>query len=179
MKYRDSDGRIDTPKKILKVNHAVEFGEINIYRSQLFFSKLFLKDLVPLLESFLADEKRHLEIFWNEIQRRNGIKCKSFWLCGLGGYVMGFISSLLGRRGIMACTWAVESVVINHLKEQLVYLKYAGDKEALDTVQSIIDDEINHRDEGLLQGGAANIWYQPLRCVISLFTEGVIRFGMR
>lgn len=179
MKYQDSDGRIDTPKKILKVNHAGEFGAINIYRSQIFFSKIFIKDLVPLLESFLSDEKRHLDIFWQEIQRRNGIKCKSFWLCGVGGYVMGFISSLLGRRGIMACTWAVESVVINHLQEQLIYLKQAKDKEALDVVQSIIDDEINHRDEGILQGGTANIFYQPLRYIISLLTEGVIRLGMR
>jgi len=57
-----------------------------------------MKDLVPLLEDFLADEKRHMEIFWTEIQNRNGIKCKSYWLCGLGGYAMGFVSSLLGRR---------------------------------------------------------------------------------
>ena len=180
MKYRhSSNGSIDTPKKILKVNHAGEFGAINIYRSQLFFSRLFLKDLVPLLESFLADEQRHLDIFWQEIQRRNGIKCKSFWLCGVGGYVMGMISSMLGRRGIMACTWAVESVVMTHLQAQLVFLEGTNDKEAAETVRAIMDDEINHREEGVLQGGRANIWYQPLRCGISLFTEGVIRFGMR
>jgi len=179
MKYRDSKGKIDTPKKILKVNHAGEFGAINIYRSQLFFSKIFMKDLVPLLESFLEDEKRHLDIFWQEINRRNGIKCKSFWLCGLGGYVMGLVSSLLGRKGIMACTWAVESVVINHLEEQLIYLKQVNDQEALETVKAIMEDEVNHRDEGLSQGGASNIFYQPLRFMISLFTESVIRFGMR
>jgi ubiquinone biosynthesis monooxygenase Coq7 len=179
MKYRDSKGKIDTPKKILKVNHAGEFGAINIYRSQIFFAKIFMRDLVPLLESFLNDEKRHLDIFWQEIQRRNGIKCKSYWLCGLGGFVMGLFSSLLGRKGIMACTWAVESVVINHLNEQIIYLEKSGDQFALDTVQAIIEDEINHRDEGLQQGGETNIWYQPLRYAISLFTEGVIRFGMR
>lgn len=179
MKYRDSNGKIDTAKKILKVNHAGEFGAINIYRSQIFFAKLFMKDLVPLLESFLNDEKRHLEIFWQEIQRRKGIKCKSYWLCGLGGYVMGLISSVLGRKGIMACTWAVESVVINHLEEQIDYLKKTDDKFALDTVQEIIEDEINHRDEGIQQGGTTNIWYQPLRCAVSMFTEGVIKFGMR
>ena len=50
---------------------------------------------------------------------------------------------------------------------------------AAETVRAIMDDEINHREEGVLQGGRANIWYQPLRCGISLFTEGVIRFGMR
>ena len=178
MKYSDSKDKLDTPKKILKVNHAGEFGAINIYRSQIFFSKLFLKDMVPLLESFLDDEKRHLEIFWQEIQARNGVRCKSYWLCGFGGYVMGFISSLLGRRGIEACTWAVESVVIEHLENQLIYLKEKDDQAAYKAVESILEDEKNHRDNGA-GTGATNLWYKPLRFCISLFTETTIRFGMR
>ena len=179
MKYRDSKGTLDTPKKILKVNHAGEFGAINIYRSQIMVSKVFMKDLVPLLNDFMEDEKRHMEIFWIEIQARNGIRCKSYWLCGLGGYFLGFISSLLGRRGIMACTWAVESVVINHLHNQVEYLKEKDDIAALNAVEEILEDEKNHRDTGFNRGGTSNIWYQPLRFLVSLFTESVIRFGMR
>lgn len=179
MKYRDSASNIDTPKKILKVNHAGEFGAVNIYRSQIFMSKIFIPDLVPMLEDFLNDELRHMEIFWDEIKRRNGIKCKSFWLCGLGGYFMGFISSLLGRKGIMACTWAVESVVVNHLENQLIYLANKNDTKAYEAVASILDDEKNHRDTGYNEGGTKNVFYQPLRCIISSFTEIVIRFGMR
>ena len=179
MKYRDSKGELDTPKKILKVNHAGEFGAINIYRSQILVSKIFMKDLVLLLESFMRDEKRHMDIFWTEIQARNGIRCKSYWLCGLGGYFLGFISSLLGRRGIMACTWAVESVVINHLHNQVEYLKAKDDIAALEAVENILEDEKNHRDTGFNEGGTGNVWYQPLRFSVSLFTESVIRFGMR
>lgn len=179
MKYQDSKTDLDTPKKILKVNHAGEFGAVNIYRSQLFISRLFMRDLVPQIEDFLADEKRHLDIFWTEIQRRKGVKCKSYWLCGLGGYFMGFVSALLGRRGIMACTWAVESVVVEHLHNQILFLKDKKDAEALEAVEAILEDEQNHRDVGLEGGGADNIWYKPLRFTISMFTEGVIRFGMR
>lgn len=179
MKYHDSKTELDTPKKILKVNHAGEFGAVNIYRSQLFVSRVLMKDLVPLLEDFLADEKRHLEIFWTEIQSRNGVKCKSYWLCGIGGYIMGFVSSLLGRRGIMACTWAVESVVVDHLHHQIAYLKEKNDIAALHAVEAILEDEQNHMDTGFAEGGASNIWYKPLRFAISTFTEGVIRFGMR
>jgi len=179
MKYKDSKNTLDTPKKILKVNHAGEFGAINIYKSQILIAKIFMKDLVPLLEDFLADEQRHLSIFWEEIQNRNGVKCKSYWLCGLGGYVMGFISALLGRKGIMACTWAVESIVIKHLESQLIYLSGCKDLDAYDAVEAILKDEKNHRDTGYSNGGTTNFWYQPLRSIISLFTEGVIRFGMR
>lgn len=179
MEYQDSEGRLDTPKKILKVNHAGEFGAINIYRAQILVCRLFMKSLVPMLESFLADEKRHLAVFWEEIQRLNGVKCKSYWLCGLGGYFMGFVSALMGKRGIMACTWAVESVVINHLHNQLKYLKTKNDTAAYEAVESILADEVNHRDTGFDQGGTENILYKPLRWLISTFTEVVIRFGMR
>jgi ubiquinone biosynthesis monooxygenase Coq7 len=178
MKYQDSQGSLDTAKKILKVNHAGEFGAINIYRSQIFLSKLLHRDYVSLLEGFLEDEKRHLNIFWDEIKRRNGVKCKSYWLCGIGGYAMGFISVLFGKRGVMACTWAVESVVVNHLNEQLVYLSKKEDSAAYEAVNSILEDEKNHRDFGQNQGGT-NILYVPFRFMISVFTEGVIRVGMR
>lgn len=179
MKYLDSQNGLETPTKILKVNHAGEFGAINIYKSQIFICRIFMKPLVPLLESFLEDEKRHLNIFYQEIQSRNGAKCKSYWLCGLGGYVMGFVSALLGKQGIMSCTWAVESVVINHLEEQLKYLEFKNDAVAYEVVTSILEDEINHRDTGFNEGGTQNIWYKPLRFIISGFTEAVIRFGMR
>ncbi|MGI9272391.1 MAG: demethoxyubiquinone hydroxylase family protein [Woeseiaceae bacterium] len=178
MQYKDSRSWLDTPKKILKVNHAGEFGAINIYKAQIFISKLFRRDYVELLESFQADEERHLAVFWEEIQRRDGIKCKSYWLCGLGGYVMGFVSALFGKRGIMACTWAVESVVVGHLHNQLAYLEQKNDREATAAVQSILQDEENHRDIGLQEGGK-NLLFGPFRFLISTFTEGVVRFGMR
>lgn len=178
MQYTDSRSWLDTPKKILKVNHAGEFGAINIYRSQLLVSRFLRRDYVDLLESFKKDEERHLSVFWDEIQRRDGIKCKSYWLCGLGGYVMGFVSALFGKRGIMACTWAVESVVVDHLKNQLEYLEGKKDREAYQAVSSILEDEQNHRDIGLEEGGK-NFLFGPFRFLISTFTEGVIRFGMR
>jgi len=53
-----------------------------------------MPDLVPQIEEFLADEKRHLDIFWEEIQRRNGLKCKSYWLFRVGGYFMGLVSEV-------------------------------------------------------------------------------------
>ena len=103
---------------------------------------------------------------------------KSYWLCGVGGYVMGLVSAVFGKRGIMACTWAVESVVAEHLRSQIEYLRRKDDTEALATVESILQDEENHRDIGQREGGTSMLFI-PMRFVISLFTESVIRFGMR
>lgn len=178
MKYRNSNDGLDTARKILKVDHAGEFGAINIYRSQIFVSRIFRKPYVPMLEKFLADERRHLEIFWIEIQKRGGPKCKSFWLCGLGGYAMGMLSAFMGKQGVMACTWAVESVVTTHLVEQLAYLKLAGDNAAYEAVNAILEDEQHHRDVGNAEGGNT-LLFTPFRAMIRIFTEAVIRFGMR
>lgn len=178
MIYQDSTGPIDTPRKILKVNHAGEFGAINIYRAQILVCRAVNRKLVPELQAFLKDELKHLDIFWTEIQQRNGIKCKSYWLCGIGGWFMGFFSALLGKKGVMACTWAVESVVAEHLKKQLIYLKQCNDLSAYKAVNSILQDEEHHRDTGSARGGK-NALYGPFRLMIRLFTEGVIRFGMR
>jgi ubiquinone biosynthesis monooxygenase Coq7 len=178
MKYQDCRGRLDTPKKILKVNHAGEFGAINIYRSQILVSRLFRRKFVPMLRNLMEDEKRHLNVFWAEIRRHQGVKCKSYWLCGLGGWAIGAVSACFGKTGIMACTWAVESVVVEHLNNQLAYLREKDDLEAYEAVKSILDDEKNHRDLGI-DGGGMNPLYAPFRFMISSFTEGVIRFGMR
>ncbi|MGJ8662881.1 MAG: demethoxyubiquinone hydroxylase family protein [Marinicella sp.] len=178
MRYKDSSGPIDTAKKILKVNHAGEFGAINIYRAQILVASVFMQDMKPLLQEFMEDETRHLNVFWDEIQARNGVKCKSYWLCGVGGYFMGFVSALFGRKGIMACTWAVESVVVNHLKQQLVYLKNNHDQNAYEAVNSILKDEENHRDISQDLDGR-NIFLKPFRFLVSSFTEIIIKFGMR
>jgi len=119
------------------------------------------------------------EIFRTDIKSQIGIKCKSFWLCGASGYFIGLVSLLPGRRGIMACTRAVESVVVNHLHKQIIYLKNRDDTDTLKAVESILKDEQNHRDTDFEAGGTGNIWYQPSRFAISTFTEAVIRFEMR
>ncbi len=178
MHYVDSHGALDTAKKILKVNHAGEFGAINIYRAQLMWCRLLRRDIVPMLEHFMADEQRHMAQFWTEIERRNGVRCKSYWLCGLGGWALGLVCAVLGNKAIMACTWAVESVVVDHLHHQLRYLEGKNDMAAYNTVKSILEDEENHRDAGK-NLGSTHILYAPLRWLISSFTECVIRVGMR
>jgi 3-demethoxyubiquinol 3-hydroxylase len=178
MQYHDSKDTLDTAKKILKVNHAGEFGAINIYRAQIWVSRCLGRSYVPTLERFMQDETRHMNAFWAEILRRDGVKCKSYWLCGVGGWVLGFVSALLGKTGVMACTWAVESVVVNHLHHQLDYLNGKNDQAAYETVKSILEDEENHRDMGHAEGGG-NILYAPFRFMVSTFTESVIRIGMR
>ena len=109
--------------KYLKVNHAGENGAVNIYKAQILVSRVFHQNLVQELIHFQEHEKIHREIFKRELHIRSVKRCKSYFLCGLGGYILGFITALLGVNAIAATTIAVEKVVLIHLEHQIVELQ--------------------------------------------------------
>jgi 3-demethoxyubiquinol 3-hydroxylase len=99
-------GSKGTSGRIIKVDHAGEFGAINIYRAQIQIARLTAPSIVPILEDFMAHEKRHLETFTQYLVKHGVDRCKSYWLCGIGGFFLGFATALMGKPGIMACTAA-------------------------------------------------------------------------
>jgi ubiquinone biosynthesis monooxygenase Coq7 len=160
------------------VNHAGEFGAVNIYRAQLLVARLIMPSLVPQLEEFIAHERRHLETFADVLRVRRIPRCKSYWFCGLGGFALGLLTSVFGRSGIMACTAAVETVVTGHLVEQLTFLESQGDWEGAAAVRSIVADEEEHKALGIAQGRDSPI-FEPLGAVVAVATSSVIWLGMR
>lgn len=52
-----------TIARILKVNHAGEFGAIRIYRAQLWYARKTGSDLVPFLTETLSHERVHCQRF--------------------------------------------------------------------------------------------------------------------
>lgn len=164
--------------RIIKVNHAGEFGAINIYRAQILVARLTSPDIVPVLKDFLAHEKKHLEIFQAVLSKRGVRRCRSYWLCGVGGYALGFITALPGKSGIMACTAAVETVVTGHLIWQMEELRREDDIEALRAVEAIVAEEIEHREAGKTQG-RNGFFYKLLESVVAAATSFVIWLGMK
>ena len=91
---------------------------------------------------------------------------------------LGLVTGLLGASAIAATTYAVESVVLQHLLEQRRQLETA-DPDAFDTVSRIIAEEQEHHDHGrdAMQAGA--FWPPILTPVVRASTEAVIWLGMR
>lgn len=172
------EGERGTCSRIIKVNHAGEFGAVNIYRAQLMVVRLTIPSLVPQLQEFLGHENRHLNTFGEVLRIRGISRCKSYWFCGIGGFALGLLTSLFGRLGIMACTAAVETVVTGHLVEQLAFLESQGDTEAVAAVQSIVSDEEEHKAIGIEQGRDSPL-FKPLGAVVSVATSFVIWLGMK
>src|SRR5687768_3866341 len=97
--------------RVIKVDHAGEHGAVCIYRAQRYFARWTAPDMVDELDGFLVHERRHRARFGAELERRGARRCRSYWLCGLGGFALGTVTGLLGRRPIAATTVAIETVV--------------------------------------------------------------------
>ena len=130
-------------KRILKVNHAGEYGAIRIYKAQIFMASLFYKDLVPVLSDMLGHEINHCKIFKGHMVARRERPCLTMWLWSYGGFILGAITALMGRNMIMVCTEAVEDAVHKHMDEQINFLK-SCDPLLMKDLQDIQTEELSH-----------------------------------
>lgn len=168
----------DIGSRTLKVDHAGEFGAIAIYTGQILMAKLVARDLVPELIEFRSHERGHRAIFGAELERRGKRRCRSYWFCGLGGFVLGLVTGLLGRSAISATTVAVESVVLRHLEEQLIKLR-GIDESAVRAISAIVVEERLHHDQAASHVLETSLWFRLLNPVVASATEAVIWMGMR
>lgn len=170
----------DSPlgSRIIKVNHAGENGAIHIYAGQILMARVTAPSLVAELREFKSHEEQHRAIFQEELRRRNEPRCRSYWLCAGGGYLLGLITGLLGRRAISATTVAVEHVVLGHLNLQLAEL--AGrDEAAVAAISRIVAEEQWHHDRSASHVLPGQFWPRVLTPLVAASTESVIWLGMR
>ena len=164
--------------RILKVNHAGENGAVNIYAGQILIARITARDMVSELTEFKLHEQRHRAIFQTELQRRGRRRCRSYLLCGIGGFTLGIITGIFGRRAIAATTVAVERVVLRHLEHQVNVLR-GKDEAAVTAISSIIAEEQQHHDQSASYSQLGKFWPTILSPVVSASTEAVIWVGMR
>ena len=162
-----------TIARILKVNHAGEYGAIRIYRSQIYVARRRCPDAVPFLEETLGHEIRHCALFGNAMPSRNARPCRIMPLWGNGGLVLGFLTALLGRRGIWICTAAVEATVHRHLQDQLLFLR-DRDPELYSLIVSIQAEELMHLSHAETRIETTTSLSRLLNTFISMTTDAVI-----
>ncbi len=164
--------------RILRVNHAGECGAVNIYRAQWLLAVVLRARHRPMLEEFLQHEKNHRALFAQALKLRGQRRCRLHWLCALGGFALGFVTALGGRRGVMTCTAAVEGVVLKHLHAQLQWLR-VNDPGCAAVVQHIVADETAHHAQAQSATAAHKTGRGWVAAGIERATETVIRLGMR
>jgi ubiquinone biosynthesis monooxygenase Coq7 len=146
--------------RILRVDHAGEYGACRIYAGQL--AVLRGKPSAPVIAAMAAQEKRHLETFERLMVERRARPSALQPLWHLAGFALGAGTALMGERAAMACTVAVEEAIDTHYRRQAAQL--APDEAPLrQTIETFRAEEDEHRRAGLAHGAEGAPGYPVLR----------------
>jgi len=146
----------DLIAKILRVDHAGEFGADRIYAGQMFV--LGKTDVGDLIQEMWDQEKEHKAKFEEILPKYRVRPTALLPIWNIAGYALGFGTALMGKEAAMACTVAVEDAIGSHYSDQLRQLledasRYPDDpekhRELLDVIKKFRDDEMDHHDTGL------------------------------
>lgn len=164
--------------RVMKVDHAGEHGAVCMYRAQILGARLRAPAMVEELEHFLGHELGHRARFAAELDRRGRRRCRSYLLCGLGGWLLGLATGIAGAGAIAATTIAIERIVLAHMREQLRVLS-ASDAAAATVLRAIIVEEQEHHDVSASRLPGRSLWQAIIDPIVSGSTEAVIWMGMR
>jgi 3-demethoxyubiquinol 3-hydroxylase len=166
----------DELARMLRVDHAGEYGATRIYEGQL--DVLGRRPAAAVIRQMAEAEKRHLARFETLLQERRVRPTLLHPLWNFAGYALGAASALLGEQAAMACTVAVEEVIDEHYQAQAAML--GEDYPALrETILSFRDDEIAHRDLAVARGAEESSAYDLISAVVKTGSRAAIWLSTR
>lgn len=169
---------ISTPKstidEMLRVDHAGELGADVIYAGQM--AVLGGTSKGHLIKHMWDQEKGHRAKFEQLIQKHRVRPTVMTPIWSVIGFALGAGSALIGDKAAMACTVAVETVIVEHYNDQLRILMEdpEGNKELLETIKKFRDEEQEHHDCGIDHGAEQAPFYQTMTNVIKAGCKGAI-----
>lgn len=150
--------------RILRVDHAGEFGAQRIYQGQL--AVLGRRPCGKTIRHMKEQEEKHLAAFEKLIVERRARPTLLHPLWNLAGFALGAGTALMGEKAAMACTIAVEEVIDDHYRRQ--YDSLGEDETALkETIEAFRAEEAEHAHIGREHGGEATIGYPVMRSAIA------------
>ncbi|GAC1484537.1 MAG: demethoxyubiquinone hydroxylase family protein [Acetobacteraceae bacterium] len=168
--------RQEAVERIIRVDHAGEYGAARIYEGQL--AVLGRGDKGDLLRHMKAQEQVHLDTFSGLIATRRVRPTALLPLWHLAGYALGAVTAAIGERAAMACTVAVEEAIDEHYAAQAASL---GEDEAelRDTIERFRAEELEHRDIGLDNEAELAPAYRLMSAVIKAGCKIAIKVSER
>ncbi len=134
--------------RILRVDHAGEYGARRIYEGQL--AVLGRSPSAPVIRKMWEQEAKHLSYFDEALPKRRVRPTLLHPLWHVAGFALGAATAMMGERAAMACTVAVEEAIDEHYAAQSAALEGdESEQELKETIDAFREDELEHRDIGL------------------------------
>lgn len=132
----------------------------------------------PTIQHMWDQEKRHRAKFEELIRKYRVRPTVLTPLWNIAGFALGAGTALMGERAAMACTVAVETVIVEHYNDQLRTLMENKDgnvdEEILETIKKFRDEEQEHHDTGIDHGAEQAPFYQALTNMIKCGCKAAI-----
>lgn len=153
--------------EMLRVDHAGEYGAIQIYKGQraVFEAASGKEETAALIADMEAGEKAHLDTFDRLLAERGVRPTLLAPVWNAAGFALGAATALMGEKAAMACTSAVEEVIERHYAAQAEELD-GVDPELARTVAQFREDELGHKQTADDQGAEEAPGYPALRALI-------------
>lgn len=163
-------------ERIIRVDHAGEYGAARIYAGQL--AVLRRSDKAALLRHMRDQEQQHLDSFADLIVRRRVRPTAMLPFWHVVGFALGAATAALGERAAMACTVAVEETIDAHYSGQIAELD-ESEAELRDRLTQFRDEELEHRDIALAHGATEVPGYRLLTAAIKAGCRTAIAISER
>ncbi|HEU0156001.1 MAG TPA: demethoxyubiquinone hydroxylase family protein [Stellaceae bacterium] len=166
----------DEIARMLRVDHAGEYGATRIYEGQL--AVLGAGRAAAEIRRMGETEARHLARFEALLRERRvrPTLLHPLWL--VAGWTLGAATALMGERAAMACTVAVEEVIDEHYRAQAEYLT-EEDPGLTRTVLEFRADELTHRETAIAAGAREIPGFDILAAAIKAGSRAAIWLSTR
>lgn len=156
-------------KEMLRVDHAGEYGAVQIYRGQrAVFERLPHKQrMTELLQEMEDGEQKHLATFDALLGERRTRPTLLAPIWNAAGFALGAGTALMGEKAAMACTSAVEAVIEGHYQEQVDELEGQNEEQLRATFAQFREEELEHHDTAIGEGAEEAPGYSILKSVIT------------
>jgi ubiquinone biosynthesis monooxygenase Coq7 len=163
---------------MLRVDHAGEYGAVQIYRGQraIFDRAKGREGVAATLKDMEEGEAAHLKTFDRLLAERRVRPTLLAPVWNAAGFALGAATALMGEKAAMAATAAVEDVIEKHYAEQAEELRETEPALA-ETVAAFRDDELGHKATAEALGAEAAPGYPLMRAIIGAGCRIAIRLS--
>jgi len=164
--------------RIIRVDHAGEFGATRIYAGQ--HAILKNDDCADTIKHMAEQEEEHLAYFSKEMVERKVRPTAMLPIWHVAGFALGAGTALMSKEAAMACTVAVEEAIDEHYQDQLAKLEDNDDEGELKAaIEKFRQEELEHRDIGLEHDAEQAMGYPVLSALIKRGSKAAIWLSQR